>query len=64
MPSPSTKCIASMGDAKVQRDWEAINAAFLGHTDPMLGAEAGVKYDALFTRIVNLALQQHRKNMN
>jgi hypothetical protein len=30
----------------------------------MLGAEAGVKYDALFTRIVNLALQQHPKNMN
>ena len=26
-----------------------------GHTDPMLGAEAGAKYDALFTRIVNLA---------
>lgn len=36
-------------------DWEAIDAAFLGHTDPMLGAEAGAKYDALFTRIVNLA---------
>ena len=36
-------------------DWETIDAAFLGHTDPMLGAEAGAKYDALFTRIVNLA---------
>ena len=36
-------------------DWEAIDAAFLGHSDPMLGAEAGAKYDALFTRIVNLA---------
>jgi len=36
-------------------DWEAIDAAFLGHTDPMLGAESGAKYDALFTRIVNLA---------
>ena len=36
-------------------DWEAIDAAFLGHTDPMLGAETGSKYDALFTRIVNLA---------
>jgi hypothetical protein len=30
----------------------------------MLGAEAGVKYDALFTPIVNLALRPHRKNMN
>jgi branched-chain amino acid transport system ATP-binding protein len=36
-------------------DWEAIDAAFLGHTDPMLGLEAGAQYDALFSRIVNLA---------
>jgi len=38
-----------------ESDWEEIDAAFLGHTDPMLGAEAGAKYDTLFTRIVNLA---------
>ena len=36
-------------------DWEAIDAAFLGHSDPMLGVEAGAKYDAMFTRIVSLA---------
>jgi hemerythrin-like domain-containing protein len=36
-------------------DWEAIDAAFLGHTDPLLGADAGAKYEALFSRIVNLA---------
>lgn len=36
-------------------DWESIDAAFAGHTDPLLGAEAGAKYDKLFTRIVNLA---------
>jgi hemerythrin-like domain-containing protein len=36
-------------------DWQAIDAAFLGHTDPMLGAPAGAGYEALFTRIVNLA---------
>ena len=36
-------------------DWEAIDAAFLGHTDPMLGVEAGERYDALFSRIVTLA---------
>jgi hemerythrin-like domain-containing protein len=36
-------------------DWEAIDAAFTGHTDPLLGAEAGSEYDALFRRIVNLA---------
>ncbi len=36
-------------------DWETIDAAFLGHADPMLGAEAGGKYDALIRRIVTLA---------
>jgi hemerythrin-like domain-containing protein len=36
-------------------DWEAIDAAFTGHTDPLFGAEAGAGYDALFRRIVNLA---------
>jgi hemerythrin-like domain-containing protein len=36
-------------------DWEAIDTAFLGHVDPMLGAEAGADYQALFTRIVTLA---------
>src|SRR5208283_818679 len=36
-------------------DWEAIDAAFLGHSDPLLGVDAGAKYEALFSRIVNLA---------
>ena len=36
-------------------DWEAVDTAFLGHVDPMLGADAGAGYQALFTRIVNLA---------
>jgi hemerythrin-like domain-containing protein len=36
-------------------DWEAIDAAFLGHTDPLLNAESGAEYDKLFRRIVNLA---------
>lgn len=36
-------------------DWEIIDAAFSGHTDPMLGAEEGTKYSVLFTRIANLA---------
>ena len=36
-------------------DWEAIDAAFLDHRDPMLGADARTKFDKLFTRIVNLA---------
>lgn len=36
-------------------DWAEINAAFAGHTDPLLGAEAGAEYVELFRRIVNLA---------
>ena len=36
-------------------DWEAIDAAFAGHTDPLLGAEAGAKYHELFQRILNLS---------
>lgn len=36
-------------------DWEEIDAAFLGHSDPMLGAPVRIEFDRLFTRIVNLA---------
>lgn len=36
-------------------DWEAIDAAFTDHSDPLFGAEAGQAYDQLFRRIVNLA---------
>jgi hemerythrin-like domain-containing protein len=36
-------------------DWEAVDAAFAGHTDPMLGVDAGAKYEQLFRRITWLA---------
>src|SRR5258708_21829588 len=36
-------------------DWNAIHAAFTGHTDPLFGAEAEHEYESLFRRIVNLA---------
>jgi hemerythrin-like domain-containing protein len=36
-------------------DWEAIDAAFTDHSDPLFGAEAGAAFDQLFRRIVNLA---------
>lgn len=36
-------------------DWKTIDAAFAGHTDPLLGADAGAEYHDLFRRIVNLA---------
>ena len=36
-------------------DWDGVDMAFLGHVDPMHGAGAEGEYQALFTRIVNLA---------
>jgi hemerythrin-like domain-containing protein len=36
-------------------DWKEIDAAFAGNTDPLVGLEAGVEYEHLFRRIVNLA---------
>ena len=36
-------------------DWGAVDAAFLGHTDPLLGAQQGNQYRDLFRRIVDLA---------
>lgn len=36
-------------------DWQAIDEAFLGNSDPLLGADVGVGFETLFTRICNLA---------
>ena len=36
-------------------DWEAIDAAFAGHSVPLLGTEAGAKYENLFRKIVCIA---------
>ena len=36
-------------------DWEVIDAAFSGHTDPLFGASVGDEYETLFRRIVHLA---------
>lgn len=36
-------------------DWQIINAAFMGHSDPLLGLGAKAGVESLFTRIVNLA---------
>ena len=35
-------------------DWEEIDDAFAGNTDPLLGAAAGDEYEALFRRIAHL----------
>ena len=36
-------------------DWESIDAAILGHNEPMIVHEAGAKYEELFRRITWLA---------
>jgi hemerythrin-like domain-containing protein len=36
-------------------DWQAIDDAFTGHTDPLLGAAPGMRWQQLFSRIVTLA---------
>jgi hemerythrin-like domain-containing protein len=36
-------------------DWAAIDAAFAGHADPLVGDSSGEDYRKLFRRIVNLA---------
>ena len=36
-------------------DWEAIDAAFIGHADPLVGESSGEDYRKLFRKIVNLA---------
>ena len=36
-------------------DWQEVDEAFLGHSDPLLGSKAGAEYAALFRRIVSVA---------
>ncbi|MEO8848657.1 MAG: hemerythrin domain-containing protein [Casimicrobiaceae bacterium] len=36
-------------------DWDSIDQAFLGHSDPLFGVEVGAEFEGLFTRICNLA---------
>ena len=36
-------------------DWEAIDAAFTGHADPLVGESSGEDFRKLFRKIVNLA---------
>jgi hemerythrin-like domain-containing protein len=36
-------------------DWEAIDAAFAGHTDPLFGEEPSEDYHKVFQRILSLA---------
>jgi hemerythrin-like domain-containing protein len=38
-----------------EQDWKEVDAAFLGHSDPLLGADVRADYEVLFRRIVNLA---------
>lgn len=38
-----------------QEDWQEIDAAFSGSSDPLLGSKAGAQYEELFRRILLLA---------
>jgi hemerythrin-like domain-containing protein len=38
-----------------QEDWQEIDAAFSGNSDPLLGSEAAAEYENLFRRILTLA---------
>jgi hemerythrin-like domain-containing protein len=55
MRSEETEVLPLAEKYLTTNDWEAIDAAFLGHADPLLGSDAGAGYQALFTRICNLA---------
>jgi hypothetical protein len=36
-------------------DWQEIDEAFTGHSDPLVGVDTGAEFEQLFRRIVNLA---------
>jgi hemerythrin-like domain-containing protein len=55
MRTEETKVLPAAEESLTSGDWEAVDAAFTGHTDPMLGAEPGMQWTRLFTRIANLA---------
>ena len=55
MRAEETKVIPAAERSFTAGDWEAVDAAFTGHTDPLLGAAPGMQWDQLFTRITNLA---------
>jgi hemerythrin-like domain-containing protein len=55
MHAEDTEVIPLAEEALTAADWEAIDAAFAGHTDPLLAPETGTELEQLFHRIVNLA---------
>jgi hypothetical protein len=38
-----------------ESDWQRIDDAFAGNSDPLFGVDADARYGALFRRIVSLA---------
>lgn len=55
MRAEETEVIPWAEQSLTPGDWEAIDAAFAGHTDPLLSVEAGAGFQNLFHKIVNLA---------
>jgi hemerythrin-like domain-containing protein len=55
MRTEETKVLPAAEKHLTPGDWDAVDSAFEGHTDPLLGTETGAHWTRLFTRIVTLA---------
>jgi hemerythrin-like domain-containing protein/nitroimidazol reductase NimA-like FMN-containing flavoprotein (pyridoxamine 5'-phosphate oxidase superfamily) len=55
MRTEETKVLPAAEQFLTAGDWDAVDAAFTGHTDPLLGEDPGAHWSKLFTRIVTLA---------
>jgi len=55
MRAEETEVIPLAQQHLTEADWLEVDEAFLGHSDPMLGANAHTEYRDLFRRIVHLA---------
>ena len=55
MRAEEDKLIPLAREHLTAEDWKEIDAAFVGHSDPLFGANAEAEYNSLFRKIVNLA---------
>jgi PPOX class probable F420-dependent enzyme len=55
MRTEETKVLPAAETFLTAGDWDTVDGAFTGHTDPLLGTETGAHWSKLFTRIVTLA---------
>lgn len=55
MRKEETLVLPLAGQTFTEGDWEIVDAAFTGHTDPLLGTDPGARWHRVFSRITNLA---------